>query len=242
MSRPVVFFCLALLLAFSLACQAVGSVVDVLQPKSDVPSEKALTEVARYVAAGMTMTAQVAAPAPTEPPPTQPPPTLPPSPAPTQAPPTPATSLEESPTAALVAKLPTPTETLPAQATASACRYEAYLDDENIPSGKEMPVNHKFTKTWRIRNTGNCDWTPDFSLACMSGCDLFGAPYSVPLTARGVPVKGSTEVRVEMRAPKNSKLIGKLSTSTWMIRGGGKLFGIQPDGKTPLSVTVKTTD
>jgi hypothetical protein len=79
-------------------------------------------------------------------------------------------------------------------------------------------------------------------LVCTKNCDLFGGGSTIPLGYRTIKPKQQVEVRVELRAPRDKKLVNKKVTATWMIRGGGKIFGVQPDGKTPLSVTITLVD
>jgi hypothetical protein len=242
MSNVQRFLPFFILLLASLACQAAGSIWDGSQAKDGPASDNAATQVAGYIYAGVTMTAQAGAP-PTQTPSQSPPvPQILPAPTQKQAQLSPLPPALITPTEALVAKLPTPTEQPPAAITASACKYSAYLDAENVPSGKEIPLNHKFTKSWKIRNTGTCDWTPDFSFVCMTNCDNFKAPNAVMLANRNIPPKGTIEIHIDLQAPKGDTFVRKLTTATFFIRGAGKIIGMQPDGKTPFTVTIKPVD
>jgi hypothetical protein len=237
MSKNRILVLLAVLIMSTLACQAADNLLNTGAPSEGQSSEQAMTKVAEYIGVGMTQTAlsglslTVAAPmaSPTMEQVTDtplPPPILP----------------EITLTTPLVAPLPSPQPPQPEVATKSACTYKAYLDYETIPYGKEMPYNHAFTKVWRVRNAGNCAWEPGFELMCLKYCNDFGAPGSVILNGRVIKPGDQVEVRVDMHAPKDKKLLGKTVVSTWMIRGGGKIFGIQPDGDTALTVAVKITD
>lgn len=229
-----------ILILATLACRAADPVLDSILEPGVQGGDQSATQIAEYVYSGMTLTAEAAGPTQTETP--SPTPEVLPSATPQQITQSPPLTVLETPTAAMVAKLPTPTDEPPAAATASACRYAAVVDAENIPAGKEIPMNHKFTKTWKIRNSGNCDWTPDFSFVCMSNCDSFKAPSAIPLSIRTIPPKGTTEIRMDLQAPKGDKVFNKKVSVTFFIRGAGKLIGIGSDGKTPFAVTIKATD
>ncbi len=65
---------------------------------------------------------------------------------------------------------PSPMPTLAATPTPEPCKdgmaYVADLnyDDKNMKAPPVMSKGQKFTKVWRIRNSGTCSWTPDFAL------------------------------------------------------------------------------
>ncbi len=43
------------------------------------------------------------------------------------------------------------------------------LDDKNMTAPPVLQPGQAFTKSWRVRNAGTCDWTADFSLTYRSG-------------------------------------------------------------------------
>ena len=43
------------------------------------------------------------------------------------------------------------------------------LDDKNMTAPPVFQPGQKFTKSWRLRNAGTCDWSPDFMLTYRSG-------------------------------------------------------------------------
>lgn len=237
MSKNRILVSLILLIGSTIACQTMDNILGGQAPAAGDSPEQAMTKVAEYIGAGLTQTAQSGLPPIVEAPlasPTLevlpdtplPPPILP----------------EVTLTPQMVAPLPSPQPQEPEVATKSACHYEAYLDYETIPYGKVMPFNHQFTKIWRIRNAGNCNWDTGFELMCIKECSSYGAPGSLALGNRIIKPGGQVEVRVDLRAPKDKKLLNKVVVCTWMIRGGGRVFGIQPDGETALTVAVKLTD
>ena len=76
----------------------------------------------------------------------------------------------------------------------------AYAADVTVPDDTEMSPGETFVKTWRIRNSGTCDWGPGFTLVFVGG-DQMGGPASVPVPATAA---GSTvDVSVNMAAPSS---------------------------------------
>jgi len=81
-----------------------------------------------------------------------------------------------------------------------SCRESAlFLEDVTYPDNTRLDAGEKFTKTWKLQNTGNCKWT-GFTVAFVSG-DKMEAPDSVPVpeTEANSPV----EVSVDLIAPPN---------------------------------------
>ena len=59
----------------------------------------------------------------------------------------------------------------------------AYVSDITIPDGSPISGGSSFTKTWRLKNTGNCPWTTNFMFTFVSGAQMGGMnrylPYQV---------------------------------------------------------------
>jgi hypothetical protein len=97
-----------------------------------------------------------------------------------------------------------PTETLaPGQAAPTtngkACYAMTFVADVTIPDGMIVAPGARFTKTWRVRNDGNCPWDTKYSLVLDKG-DALGTVTSFPLT-RVVNPGESTDLSIEMTAP-----------------------------------------
>lgn len=89
----------------------------------------------------------------------------------------------------------TPAETRP---EAGPCTDSAVLlEDVTVPDNARMQRGEKFTKTWRFRNNGKCNWS-GYTIAFVAG-DRMGSPDSapVPQTNAGETV----DVSVELVAP-----------------------------------------
>ena len=150
-----------------------------------------------------------------------------------------------------VAETPTPTITAtsetvpqtPTQTEEGACTKSAsYIEDITIPDNSVLAPGSSFTKIWRIRNTGTCDWV-SYQFIHASG-DLMGSSSS-----QALPVISSTsvaDISVDLVAPSSP---GTYTTS-WRIRASdGTVFGPelfltiiipQPPTNTP-NVTVTPT-
>lgn len=151
----------------------------------------------------------------------------------------------ETPAApATAATLVTPTLGFPPTETTSpgqpaptsngkACYAAAFIADVTIPDGKIIAPGAKFTKTWRIRNDGNCVWDSTYSLILAKG-DAMSAPAKVALTSR-VGTGESVDISLDMTAPTTE---GEY-TGFWRIATPfGGSFGV---GSYDQSLIVKIT-
>src|SRR5512134_1724440 len=91
------------------------------------------------------------------------PPTKPGLTVPTQVPPIASPTLDPS------AAAPTP-----------SCRDGAlFVEDVTYPDNTRLTAGEKFTKSWKIQNTGGCTWS-GYTVAFVSG-DQMAAPEAVPV-------------------------------------------------------------
>jgi uncharacterized protein YkwD len=82
------------------------------------------------------------------------------------------------------------------------CLDATVVADVTIPDGTVLKPGETFTKIWRIRNIGSCDWSDalgDFQWVFASGNQMSG-PNQVPIAAP-VPSGGDYDVEVELTAP-----------------------------------------
>jgi hypothetical protein len=101
----------------------------------------------------------------------------------------------------------------------SGCTPDAVFEaDVTVPDGTQVEAGQAFVKTWRIRNTGTCDWDASYRLVFVDG-EQMGGPDSVavPETAAGE----SASVSVELVAP----LEGGKHRGYWQMCAGEKCFG-----------------
>ena len=101
--------------------------------------------------------------------------------------------------------------------------------DITIPDDTTLQPGQVFSKTWRLRNVGNCTWTRDYSVVWFSG-DPLSAPRSIHLPEEVKP-GGSVDITLDMVAPQRAGTY----YSNWKLSDAqGNLFGIGPTGGSPF--------
>ena len=130
--------------------------------------------------------------------------------------------------AGLVKKYPTPT--IPVV----ACDRAQFVVDVNIPDGTVLAPGASFTKTWRLKNVGSCEWTTSYQLVFSSG-EQMGAVSSAAFPQK--VAKGQTvDISINMTAPSAAGS----HRSYWIFKNAnGSLFGIGPQGNSPWWVDIK---
>lgn len=115
---------------------------------------------------------------------------------------------------------PSPTEAPTATSTPTLPVYDAaYVADVTVPDGTAIEPGTPFTKTWRLRNTGNAPWEEGTALMLAAG-EAMGAPEAVLVPAT---LPGETaDVSVSMVAPT---AIGEHSAAWRLCRAGGCFGG-----------------
>jgi hypothetical protein len=105
-----------------------------------------------------------------------------------------------SPTSPAQTSPPSPTETpVPDIPGPGGCTLNAaYVADVTVPDNTQMSPGESFNKTWRVRNTGTCDWEAGTVLVFSSG-DRMGGPNSVP--AGAIAPNATIDVSVNLTAP-----------------------------------------
>ncbi len=79
-----------------------------------------------------------------------------------------------------------------------SCRESAlFVEDVTYPDNTRLTAGEKFTKTWKLQNTGNCKWT-GYTVAFVSG-DKMEAPDSVPVPE--TEANSTVEISVDLVAP-----------------------------------------
>lgn len=141
------------------------------------------------------------------------------------------------------------TETPPPPVTTEAgCTLDSqYVTDVTIPDGMVMSPSAAFVKTWRVRNSGTCDWEAGYELVFVSGAQMGGPGVPLPAVTAG----GETDISVNLVAPSSYDT----HKGTWRIRAvDGTMFGtnltvviavVSPETGTPLPTgapTIAPTD
>lgn len=204
--KPYLSFFL-LIAVFALALSACAS------PEPPTPSvdvNEVVNQVVSTIQAGYTQTA-LAMPTATN----TPEPTITSLPSATQQP-----LVIATPTVAFTPTLSGPTPLPVNPATAYGCYNASLVADVSIPAGSNFKPGDSFTKTWRLINTGTCEWTGEFKITHVGG-NYFGSDTTKIRQRVGV---GSTaDISLGMEAPSGSS--GTVVSNWQMATDAGNLFG-----------------
>jgi hypothetical protein len=132
---------------------------------------------------------------------------------------------------------PTPTSP-PATITPipGRCDWAEYVQSVSVEDNSVFYPGGVFTKIWRVRNIGTCEWSPAYTLS-FAGGDPMGAPLAIPLP--GVVRPGElVDLAVTMTAPASPGVY----QGNWLLRNpSGTLFGTGPDALGALQVQIQVT-
>ena len=112
---------------------------------------------------------------------------------------------------------PTPLPINPA--TAYGCYNAALVADTTVPDNTKFDPGDTFQKTWRLINTGTCDWTVDFKITFIGG-DLFGSDTTK--IRQRVAVGNTGDITLKMVTPSGS---GTVFSNWQLATDTGNLFG-----------------
>jgi hypothetical protein len=112
--------------------------------------------------------------------------------------------------------------TTPEPTSVAACTDRAaFVQDVTIPDDTQVAPGQSLVKTWRLRNSGTCTWTPDYALVFARG-DQMGAPAWSALPAT-VPPNATVDLSVSLTAPTAPGSY----RGDWQLRNAdGELFGL----------------
>ncbi|MDY6846153.1 MAG: NBR1-Ig-like domain-containing protein, partial [Chloroflexota bacterium] len=60
------------------------------------------------------------------------------------------------------------------------CNWAEFVRDVTMPDGTKIKGGDTFSKTWRLRNIGDCPWKQDYNFVFVGG-EAFNAPNKVGL-------------------------------------------------------------
>lgn len=113
----------------------------------------------------------------------------------------------------IVPSLPTPTPAI-------ECNNDAkFISDLSIPDGTHLRPGTVFTKTWQIRNTGQCAWSIDHQLRFIGGATLNIARVNLP---RPVIVSATLDLSIVLTAPVTA---GSYNARWRLFAADGAPFG-----------------
>jgi hypothetical protein len=146
--------------------------------------------------------------------------TVKPAPTPTP-PPAPTTAPEITSTAEQAPPLP------------QDCTYDAaFVEDVTIPDNTEVASGADFVKTWRMRNSGTCDWRPGVKFVFAAG-EQMGGPASVDLPP--TPAGTTVDVELALKAPQEPGTY----RGEWGFRApDGQDFGDRPYVQIIVSLSI----
>lgn len=109
---------------------------------------------------------------------------------------------------------PTPIPpTIPPSPTATQeCDQAQFVADVTIPDGTLMNPGERFTKTWRLKNTGTCSWNSSYAVVFFSG-EQMGGPTVQALPGNVNPGQ-TVDISVNLTAPLSSGSY----TGYWKLR------------------------
>jgi hypothetical protein len=119
-----------------------------------------------------------------------------------------------------------PTNTLSASPTqggdtlpTASCYRLAFVSDVTVPDNTTMTPGEIFTKTWRVRNSGSCNWEIGFKFKPTYGDAMGGAALTLDKT---VPPGEETDLSIVMTAPSDA---GSYQGNWRMTTTNGTFFG-----------------
>ena len=114
---------------------------------------------------------------------------------------------------------PTAVATLPE----ASCYGLSFVSDVTIPDDTTMTPSQTFTKTWRVRNSGSCDWQTGFDLNFTGGEAMGGSSISL---ASAVQPGAEIDLSVPLQAPTTA---GTYRGNWRVTDAGGTFFGDEVD-------------
>lgn len=131
-----------------------------------------------------------------------------------------------SPTAPVLTATPTP---------ANCLNQAVFVEDITVPDGTVIRPDEKFVKTWKVQNSGTCDWGEGYTMA-FAGGDIMSGALNQPIQ----PIKAGEigEVSVELTSPTR----GGRQTGYWVFQDpAGRRFGLGITALDMLWVQINVT-
>jgi hypothetical protein len=97
-----------------------------------------------------------------------------------------------------------------------------FVSDVTIPDGTQVKAGAAFTKTWRLKNSGQCPWTTAYSLRNVGGEVMGGATFNL---TNGVMPGATVDLSVAFVAPAGA---GKHISRWQLFTPEGVAFGTKP--------------
>jgi hypothetical protein len=130
----------------------------------------------------------------------------------------------------------TPTTGSTTATATNVCNWAKFVADVTIPDSTELLPSQSFTKVWRFKNIGTCDWSSGYKIVFISGTQM-GAASEIALPSK-VAVGESVDISVNLTSPS--------STGTyygfWRFKDtSGNTFGIGSNANGVFWLKIKVT-
>ena len=131
---------------------------------------------------------------------------------------------------------PTGVPTASTLSPGTSCDRAAFVADITVPDGTVFAPGQQFTKTWRLKNSGKCTWTTNYSIA-FSGGDQMNGPTLLNLPNQVAP--GQTiDLSLNLTAPLNAGTY----RGYWLLKNAnGSSFGIGSTAASPFWLEIKVS-
>jgi hypothetical protein len=113
---------------------------------------------------------------------------------------------------------PTQTPIVPPTQTPLSCNKALFIS-ETIPDGTTFTINHSFTKTWRVKNTGTCTWNTNYKLVFSGGTSM-NSPATQNL-AGNVGPNEQVDLALSLKAPGSA---GSFSGVWKLMADNGEIY------------------
>ena len=132
---------------------------------------------------------------------------------------------------------PTPTPTPAPTTEPTPCNRAEFVADVTVQDGTVFTPGTLFTKVWRLKNTGSCSWTQDYTLVFVEG-DPMTASTIIPIPAV-VPPGYTIDLGIDLTAPwVPGNYIG-----LWELRSfTGEVFGTGDGADQPIWVNISVLE
>jgi hypothetical protein len=139
-----------------------------------------------------------------------------------------------TPTPAQAASASQPAQAAASSPTVESCHNSAEFVKNLMTSDNTiLDSGTQFAKIWRIRNSGTCVWTKDYTIAFYSGEPMGGQP-SITLPDAIKPGE-TVDIRLNLIAPEGTNTY----TGNWVFKdAAGNPFGLGPAANQPLALTI----
>jgi hypothetical protein len=152
--------------------------------------------------------------------------------APENVPPSPTATIQLTPTRTMI---PSDSPRPAATATPTRCNWARFVADVTLPDDAVVAPSTDFSKTWRLKNVGTCNWTSGYRLVFDHG-DRMDFPEWMQLTSVVVAPGDEIDITANLHSPAAA---GTYQGYYKLRSSDGDIFGIGADADTAFWVRIK---